>query len=351
MDIVKLDNFLNVYNQLAFRREQILKAVLQDGAVSFSQISTLGKELREQLEREIAILPFTVVKVFRSQDGRAFKALLKLSGNSLIETVLIAPKPNQWSACISSQVGCAMHCAFCATGKNGFKRNLTVDEISSQVLFWRQFFRQKKVSGTFSHLVYMGMGEPLNNWQEVKKSIKWLIDKNLFNFSQRGISVSTAGVTPGIKQFADTFNQVNLAISLHFATDEKRSRYMPINQTYPLTDLAQALKYYFKKSKRKVFIEYVMLAGINDEAEDAADLISYLKSIGRLDMLHVNLIRYNSIGGKFASSLKEKVRVFQNKLLSARVPCTIRKSIGDDIKGACGQLAGRRIDKHSNVDN
>lgn len=342
MDIARLDAILADTGQPAFRRAQILKAVLRDGVSSFRDITTLDTQLRATLDAQLSILPFVPLRVVRSADGRAVKALLQLADRQCIETVLIAPKPAQWTACISSQVGCAMGCAFCATGKNGIARNLSADEIAAQALFWRQYVRRQQCVGTFARIVYMGMGEPFHNWDAVAASIDMLTDLALYAFARRALSVSTSGLAPGIRRFADACDQVNLAVSLHFATDDKRSRYMPVNRRYGLAELADALRYYFTKNNRKVFMEYIMLDGINDTPDDARHLIAYLRSIGRVDLLHVNLIRYNVTDATFAPSPVERVRAFRDQLIAARVPCTIRKSIGDDIHSACGQLAGLR---------
>lgn len=342
MDIKKLENFIKDHNYPKFRIKQIVNAVFDRGINSFSDIGQIPKEMREDLDKNIAILPFDVLHVAVSKKSDAIKALLKLEDDHIIETVLIAPKPGRWSACISCQVGCAMACEFCATGKLGIKRDLTADEITSQVLFWRQYLMSKKIDGEFNNIVYMGMGEPFMNWENVKESIEMLTDEQLFNFPRRGISVSTSGVVPGIKKFADECPQINLAISLHFASDEKRSQYMPVNRGYGLEQLKESLQYYFSKNNRKIFIEYIMLDDINDSKEDAILLAEFLKEIGKTHLLHVNLIRYNSIGEGFDPSNKNVVREFQKILQDKNVPCTIRKSVGDDIHGACGQLAGAK---------
>lgn len=340
MDITQLRIFLAEKKYPAYRTDQIIKAIIVDGRASYDDITTIAKDMRTDLSAHVPILPFTPSKVFISQDGRAMKALLRTQDDHLIETVLISPKPGEWSACISCQIGCAMACAFCATGQLGLKRNLTVDEITSQVLFWRQYLARENIAGTFTHIVYMGMGEPFMNWKNVKESIDLLVDPKIFGFAQRGISVSTSGIVPGINAFADTCPQINLAISLHFADDAKRSQYMPVNTGYDLDALADGLHYYFTKNKRKVFIEYIMLRDINDTAQDARQLAAYLRAIGQMHLLHVNLIRYNSIDQDFTPSQKDTVKKFQSILEKMGVACTIRKSMGDDIHGACGQLSG-----------
>lgn len=343
MDHKKLKIVLEEKNQPAFRYKQITKAILRDAITSFEDISTLPKELRAILSEELSILPFTLMNVVISADKRAMKALFMLSDGKIIESVLISPKPGMWSACISCQVGCAMSCDFCATGKLGLKRDLTTDEIVSQAIFWRGYLKNEKIDGTYANIVYMGMGEPMMNWDNVKESIEVLTDADLCNFPNRGLSVSTSGIVSGIKKFADTFGQVNLAISLHFASDEKRSKYMPVNKGNNLEQLKEALQYYLRKNKRKLFIEYIMLDKINDTHEDAVMLAEYLRSVGTMHLLHVNLIRYNAIDGDHVPSTKNTVQNFKKDLDDLGISATIRKSIGDDIHGACGQLAGHVV--------
>lgn len=367
MDNKKLEQILTKNNQPKFRLGQIQKAIFRDGVSSFSEITTISKDLRDILEKEIKMLSFDVEKVLVAKDKQSIKALLKIPGchsersvaesknlspdpsasvgmteYDLIETVLISPKPNVWSACISCQVGCAMGCKFCATGKMGFKRNLTAEEITDQILFWKQYLRAEN---KISDIVFMGMGEPFLNWENVSKSIKTLIDKNLFGFGSRSLSVSTAGIAEGIEKMAQEFPQVNLAISLHFASDEKRSGYMPINKKDNLQSLKNALQKYFQTARRKVFLEYIMLDGINDSAEDAKILTEYVNSIGNTRLLHVNLIRYNVSPASGDENLKpssgNRTQFFKGKLMKRGINVTIRKSLGEEIQGACGQLAGK----------
>ena len=194
----------------------------------------------------------------------------------------------------------------------------------------------------------MGMGEPFLNWEQVKNSLKELIDPSLFGFGSRSISVSTSGIPEGIQKLADEFPQVNLALSLHFGTDEKRSAAIPINRKNNLAALREALKNYFQKTKRKVFLEYIMLSGVNDSSADADDLVRFVKSIGKSQLLHVNLIRYNATDSEFKSSSKERTVLFRDYLETMpagrqenKISVTIRKSLGEEIQGACGQLAGK----------
>lgn len=351
MDTYKLQKFLKENNQEKFRFKQIEKAVFQDGISVWQEISSLPKQLRDELDNNFKILSFEVIKILKTDDGQSIKALLKLRDNELIETVLISPKPGIWSACISSQVGCPLQCQFCATGQKGFKRNLTAEEITDQVLFWKQYLKANSLqpalpaektaahNSSLKNIVYMGMGEPFLNWKNVQESLKNLTNKELFGFGSRSISVSTAGIPEGIKKLSENFPQINLAISLHFAGNKKRSEFMPVNRKYDLEKLKKALQNYFLKTNRKIFIEYIMLADINDSFKDAKLLINYLKSIGDLKLLHVNLIKYNLTYGGLKPSLKTKTNNFKNYLLRQGINVTIRKSLGEEIKGACGQLA------------
>ena len=346
MNNKKLEKLILENNIPKYRLSQIQKAIFVDAQNSFLNISNLPLELRTVLDKEIEILPFKIKTILVSKDNRAIKALLTLGDGNLIETVLISPKPDVWSACISSQVGCALGCLFCATGKSGFKRDLTVDEITSQVLFWRQYIRTNLKTTNenlkFENIVYMGMGEPFLNWENVQESILELTDPKLFGFRNRSIAVSTAGIADKIEDFANTFPQANLAISLHFADNTKRSEFMKINKLHDLNKLKLALKNYLLKSNRRVFIEYILMDKVNDSKEDALKLAKFLKEINNDKMLHVNLIRYNSIGFGLNPSSPEITQKFKDTLKKAGVTVTIRKSLGADISGACGQLAGEK---------
>lgn len=345
MDAARLQQFLEENGLPKFRLGQIQKAIFTDGVLAFSEITTLPKDLREKMQKELQLLSFEVKKVLTAKDGQSIKALLELRGGELIETVLISPKPGVWSACISCQVGCAMGCRFCATGKLGFKRNLTAEEITDQVLFWRQYlnknFKFQISNFKFANVVYMGMGEPFNNWKNVSASVRILTDEKLFGFGSRSLSISTSGVAAGIERMAREFPQINLAISLHFASDEKRNQFMPVNKKDNLENLRQALKKYFEITRRKVFLEYIMLDGINDTALDAKKLSDFVFSVGNVQLLHMNLIRYNVTSEALRPSSRTRTQLFKQELEKHRVSATIRKSLGEEIEAACGQLAGK----------
>lgn len=339
MEINKLEKFLFFQKEPNFRLIQIKKAIFERGISSFSQISNIPKELGIILDEKIPLLSFRERELKISEDKLSAKAILKLQDSILIETVLISSRPGNFSVCVSSQVGCPLGCVFCATGKMGFSRNLIAEEITDQVLFWKQFIKKNKIEGKISNIVYMGMGEPFLNWKEVEKSLQILTSLDLFGFGARSISISTAGIPEGILNLAKKFPQVNLAISLHFVQDELRSQFMPINRTYNLQSLREALEKYFQKCNRKVFLEYILIKNINDKIKDAEALVSFVSS--KKHLLHINLIRGNFIGGELKPSPFFQIEKFKKYLEGKGVCVTIRKSVGEDIQGACGQLAGK----------
>ena len=279
-------------------------------------------------------------EVLIAKNKDSIKALFKLNDGEKIETVLISPKPSTWSACISCQVGCPMNCAFCATGKMGLRRNLTAEEITDQVLFWNQYLK-KNLNLKLNNIVYMGMGEPFLNWENVLESLKILTDPKGMNFGSRSVSISTVGIKGGLEKLIKDFPQINLAISLHFSENKDRDKFMLANKKLNLDELKKELEKYFEKSNRKVFLEYIMFAGINDDLKSADKLIGYIKSFKKPHLLHVNLIKYNQTNreNKFYPSSSNQVIKFRNYLLKKAINCTIRKSLGVEIEGACGQLA------------
>ena len=276
-----------------------------------------------------------------SRDGRARKALLSLADGKIIETVLLRPSPSRWTTCISCQVGCALGCGFCATGLMGLSRDLTCEEITDQVLFWRLYLRREGLEGRLDNVVYMGMGEPFACYETVSESLKALMDQKRFAIGARHIAVSTVGLAPQIERFGRDFPQVNLALSLHAADDELRTRLVPANKAYPLERLAKALREYLSGTSRKVFLEYVLLSGENDRPQDANRLIDYVKSIGPLELLHVNLILFNQTDTPHDAATEQGAREFQRRLRSAGLRATVRQNLGRDIRGACGQLIAK----------
>ncbi|PLX21527.1 23S rRNA (adenine(2503)-C(2))-methyltransferase RlmN [Candidatus Parcubacteria bacterium] len=343
MDIKKLSQYLEDNKLPKFRLKQILKAVYQDSVSSFLEISTLAKDLREKIDKEFNILSFKPNEIQSDKKDGSQKVLLELKDGHAIETVLMPGSIDKhWTACISSQVGCPMGCSFCATGKIGFKRNLNYEEIIDQVLFWKQYLKKNKAEDTLSNIVFMGMGEPFMNWDEVSLAIKKLLDESLFNFSARHISVSTSGVADKIKKFAREFPQLNLAVSLVFPNDEERSKNMPVNKKYDLRELAQAINYYLQTTNRKIFFEYILFDGLNDREEDVTQIARFIANIEKKHLIHINLIRYNSTDTSFRPSSRERAEDFHKNLAKLKIASTIRKSVGGDINAACGQLAAKK---------
>ncbi len=341
MRIKNLSEILEKNNLPGYRLKQVIKAVYKDAVSGFSEITVIPKELREKLSAELEILSFSTVTVLISPDKKSHKALLELNDHARIETVLISPLSGQWSACVSSQTGCALGCRFCATGASGPGRNLSAEEISDQVLFWKQYLKKNKIEGGLSNVVYMGMGEPFLNYSEVKKSLLNLLDPETYNLAARHLSVSTAGIPDGIRNFARDFPQLNLALSLTSADEKKRSELMPVNQRFGLEKIRSTLDFYLEKTRRKVFLEYILLADVNDSEDDADKLAEFVGAFDRTDLLHVNLIRFNTGAAGLAPSSRERTVKFKHLLLRRKISATIRKSLGDEIKAACGQLAGK----------
>lgn len=338
----KIQEFIAKHKQPSYRAQQAITMIVEGNITTVEELSVWPKNLRQAAETEVPLLTISNKRLLRSSTDQAFKALLKLADGNVLETVLMAPKPGLWTTCISSQVGCAMACTFCATGKLGLVRNLTAEEITDQVLFWIQFMKQEKLPGHLNNIVYMGMGEPMANLPEVEKSLSILTDPNVFGFGQRHISVSTSGLIPGMIKLAKDWPQVNLALSLHSANDAERSAMMPVNKRFNLEKLQRALQTYFEHTNRKVFLEYILLNGKNDTPRHAEELIDFIQKIGKPHLLHVNLIVYNKTDSEYEETPREQARIFAEALRAKGVNATIRKNLGRDIQGACGQLAGEK---------
>ncbi|MHB2026410.1 MAG: 23S rRNA (adenine(2503)-C(2))-methyltransferase RlmN [Elusimicrobiota bacterium] len=341
MDFQKAADALKALKAPAFRLDQIRRAVFRQAISSYGEMDVLPEGLRREMSERAPILSASLQTMKISGDGRCRKALLRLKDGLGVETVLLRPSPRRWTMCISSQVGCAVGCTFCATGLMGFSRHLSPEEIWDQLLFWKQYMRREGLPENPGNVVYMGMGEPFANYDAVAQSLKVLLDQKLFGIGARHISVSTAGVAPKIERFAEDFPQVNLALSLHAANDDLRARLVPLNKAYPLPRLAQALGVYLKKTSRKVFLEYVLLSGENDRAQDAQDIAAFIDSIGPRERLHVNLIVFNRTDTPHQAPSDDEARRFQRLLTSRSVLSTLRQNLGQDIDGACGQLLAK----------
>lgn len=323
----------------AFRLKQCLKTVYSDFIESWDEATTLPKNLRERLSE---VIPLSInAKFFESSDKTTVKALLILEDDSKIETVLMRHKSGRNTVCVSCQVGCPMKCDFCATGKLGFTRNLTIDEIINQVLVFERYL--KPLVASVTNVVYMGMGEPMLNFDNVLASIRILNDENSFNIGARKISLSTCGIIEGIKRLSEIPLQIKMAVSLHAPNNEIRSRLMPVNRSYDIEKLMNALKNYVQKTGKKIMIEYILLKGINDSVSCAKDLANLLKkNLGNLFM--VNLIPYNETG-VYKAPLNTAIINFKNVLKDEGVEVSQRFRFGHDIDGACGQLATKNKKK------
>jgi len=327
---MKIDNLSKVLaNQPQYRFKQAYQAIFVDLITNWSQATNLPQALRDKLQTECDLTIKGTIYKTKGQDAQ--KAVLTLSDGLEIETVLLKHKDRRQTVCVSSQVGCSLGCSFCATGQMGFKRNLTALEIVEQVIFFARTLKthQSKIT----NVVFMGMGEPFLNYDNVLKAIRILNDKNTFNLGARRISISTCGIISGIKKLAEEKLQVNLAISLHAPNEYLRSNLMSINQQYPLEKLIPAVQDYVKKTSRKVMFEYLMIKGINDSVNQAHELAVLLKN----KLFMVNLIPYNQTG-QYKSSAPATINGFKKVLERAGVAVTQRHGFGQDINAACGQL-------------
>jgi len=309
---------------------QIFDWIYKKGAFEFSTMSNLPHALREKLSSEFYILGVKLAELQKSSD-KTVKFLFELNDKNLIEAVSI-PAETRLTGCISSQVGCKYCCQFCASGIKGFKRNLTCGEILDEVLY----LKNNAEGRNLTHIVFMGTGEPMDNYENVLKAIRIINSKEAFNIGARRITISTNGVIPGIKKLQEEDLQVELSISLHAADDIKRSQIMPVNKKYPLGELTACCKEYIAKTNRQITFEYILIDNFNADLISAKKLIILLKE---LNLVKVNLIPANPIPGQeIKPPKKAQVLAFKEALLNAGVHVTLRKERGQDIDAACGQL-------------
>lgn len=330
--MIDLDKIYSVLlNEPKYRLAQVDKLIFQDFISDWGEANFLPASLRQTLN-EKAPLSF-INKTTTSGDAKTVKALLTLDDGLKVETVLMRFQERN-TVCVSSQVGCPLGCLFCATGQMEFKRNLSVSEIIGQVLFFAQLL--KKENQKITNVVFMGMGEPFLNYENIITSIKILNNPGKMGLGARRFSISTAGIVEEIKKLAEEKLEINLAISLHAPNDKIRSKLMPISQKYSLTELMKAVEGYVKKTKRKVMFEYVMLDGINDSEMEAKGLAKLLNK----PLYHLNLIQYNETCS-FNPSTSAKVIAFKKVLEKEGVSFTERYRFGTEINAACGQLAAK----------
>jgi 23S rRNA (adenine2503-C2)-methyltransferase len=357
LDFESLTKLCDEWNEPSYRAKQIWQGLYQHLYDSPGQFTNLPKSLREKLAGNVTFTPFKVKTYLDSSDGFTRKTLFELPDGNLIEAVLMrygdpadnpqitasAPNSenlrgakNRRTLCISTQAGCAMGCVFCATGQMGFKRHLSSGEIVAQVLYYARMLKAE--NQVVTNIVLMGMGEPFHNYDNTMAAIDRLNDADGYNFGARRFTISTVGLVPQIKRFADEKRQVNLAISLHAADDESRVAMLPVNKRYNIEEVIEACKYYVEKTHRRVTFEWALINGVNDSSEVAKKLATRLKGL----MCHVNAIPLNPTTGYSGhATSRERAAKFKESLEQAGVPCTIRMRRGIDIAAGCGQLAGR----------
>ncbi len=329
----ELKKHLEGLRQPSYRIAQILQWVFQKKAASWEEMTDLPKNLRDQLSALFPLDTLKLVRTLDSDDGDTTKYLWKLPDEKLVESVLIRA-PDRRTVCVSSQVGCPARCAFCASGKKGWIRNLTIAEIIEQVIQIDRMLH--KVGERVCHVVFMGMGEPFENYEAVTAAIKTLSDPQGLHISQRKLTVSTVGIVNQIRRFADEGYKVPLVLSLHAPTQELRQKIIPYARKNPLPDLLMAMLYYHEKSGRDITYEYTLMAGLNDSLAHAKQLAALVKG----HPCTVNLIPYNPVEGLILKRpVKEDIEAFRQVLEDARIPTTWRYTKGKDIAAACGQLA------------
>ncbi len=343
MSLVELQGFVEHLGEKKYRAAQLYSWLYAKGARAFKEMTDISKEFRDVLAEAASIVGVQELTRSVSRDGTT-KFLFSLEDGCAIESVLILPdksSPNAESRltlCLSTQVGCALDCKFCATGTMGFTRNLTAGEIVDQVLYV-----QGRIDRRITNLVYMGMGEPMLNYDNVMKSVDIITDDKSLNIGTRHITISTAGYANKIRQMADEDRKVKLALSLHSLDNEKRTMLMPITKKYPVAELIDALEYYYRKTRHRPTFEYILFDGFNDTEAD----IKKFTSLSRRIPCKINIIPFHSIEfthpSGFAASLKptprDRIERFADKLRKADITVMIRSSSGEDIEAACGQLA------------
>ena len=320
-------------NLKKYKAVQVYEWLYDKRVNSFEGMTNLKKDLILDLKKDFYFGKIDLEKVQTDKDAN--KYLFKLEDDNLIEAVLMKHDYGN-SLCISSQVGCNMGCAFCASGKLKKVRNLTTGEMVEQILIVESYLKKR-----ISSVVIMGIGEPFDNYDNVINFFKVINDAKGLAIGARHITVSTSGLVPKIKEFAAVPMQINLAVSLHFADDESRSKYMPINKAYGIKELIDSIKYYISKTNRRVTIEYILLDGINDSIEDAKKLVKLLRGLN----VYVNLIPYNETGGEFKPSKEKNKDLFYKTIKDSGIVVTVRRRFGENIEGACGQLRANEVKK------
>jgi 23S rRNA (adenine2503-C2)-methyltransferase len=341
LDQAGLRAFFETVGEKPFRAQQVLKWIYHQGVTDFAAMTNLGLELRQRLQQLAKIEPPRILNEQVSVDGTT-KWLMGFGGGNAVETVFI-PEPNRGTLCISSQVGCALNCTFCSTGAQGFSRNLTTAEIIGQV--WqaaRALGHERNGPRRITNVVLMGMGEPLLNFDAVVPALALLRDDLGFGMAAKRVTLSTAGLVPGIDRLRDTID-VALAVSLHAPEDALRETLVPLNRKYPIRELMRSCADYVSdKHKRSVTFEYTLIDGVNDHPEHARKLVKLLRRLPS----KLNLIPFNPFPGTpYRCSSAERISEFQAIVMAGGLIATVRKTRGDDIDAACGQLVGKVLDR------
>ncbi|MDD7043949.1 MAG: 23S rRNA (adenine(2503)-C(2))-methyltransferase RlmN [Peptoniphilaceae bacterium] len=311
-----------------FRAKQVFRQIHVNKVNDFDQMTDLSKDMREELSQKFYFPSVKMEKEFVSKIDSTKKYLLSLDDGNIIEAVFMDYESRK-TICISSQVGCRMGCKFCASTKKGLERNLTAGEILEEV------YELERINGDINNIVIMGIGEPLDNFKNITKFISLITDERGRNLSHRSITLSTSGLVPKIYELADMDIDVNLALSLHYASDEKRRKFMPIANKYSIRQLIKACDYYLDKTKRRVSFEYVVIDGVNNLDDDVNNLVSLFAGKN----IHINLIPLNPIEEfAYGKPKNSALRDFRDKLSRKKLNATIRRSMGSDIDASCGQL-------------
>lgn len=333
----EIESLVAGLGQPPYRARQVYQAFTRGLARSFEEMTALPRDLRAALAARAPARQLTPLAESRSSSGQARKWLFRTRDGLPVESVLTTVA-GRASVCVSTQVGCAVGCAFCASGRLGLRRDLDAVEMVEQVLHAARALRDEGRHVT--SVVFMGMGEPFHNYDETLRACRLLNDADGFALAARAISVSTVGVVPGIDRFAAEGRQFNLAVSLHAATDAVRDRLVPLNRRWPLDEVLAATRRYVQRTRRKVLYEWVVLPGVNDGDDQVAALAKRL----RRHLCHVNLIAWNEAGGGFRRPTAAEVESFRRRLAAAGLSVSVRRSPGGDIAAACGQLALREVD-------
>lgn len=329
LNLKELEQVLLGWGRVKFHARQVFSWIYKKGILDFARMSDLPQELRGKLKETFSISGLELAQHLTSKD-KTEKFLLKLNDGNLIEAVII-PADHRDTGCVSTQAGCKYACSFCASGLSGFRRNLTCAEIIEEVLLLKKYAPEAKLT----HLVFMGVGEPLDNYDNVLKSIRIINSKEALNIGARRITISTCGLIPQVEKLADEGLQIELSISLHSADDKIRSEIMPVNKKYPLGELIKACRKYIKKTNRQITFEYILIKGLNSDLKQAENLVRLLRDLN----CKVNLIPANAVKEAGINPPDRKdILLFSGYLARHKLKATLRKPRGEDIQAACGQL-------------